>query len=65
MVCFEKLSGMRINYHKSDLTPINLEEDECQNYAQIFYCKFGNFPLDTWESLSIIINSEGRTYNLL
>jgi hypothetical protein len=35
MVCFEKLFGMRINYHKSDFTPINLDEDECHNCAQI------------------------------
>jgi hypothetical protein len=33
MACFEKLSGMKINYHKSDLTPINLEEEEIQEYA--------------------------------
>jgi hypothetical protein len=44
MVCFEKLSGVRINYHKSNLTPINLEEDDCNEYAQIFCCKLGSFP---------------------
>jgi hypothetical protein len=43
MVFFEKLSGMRINYHKSDLTPINLSEEEVQDYAKIFCCKIGNF----------------------
>jgi hypothetical protein len=36
MVCFEKLSGMKINYSKSDLTTINLEEGESNNYARIF-----------------------------
>jgi hypothetical protein len=44
MVCFEKLSGMKINYHKSDLYPVNLDEDESHRYAQIFCCKFGSFP---------------------
>jgi hypothetical protein len=44
MVCFEKLSGMKINYSKSDLTAINLEESERNNYARIFCCKMGNFP---------------------
>jgi hypothetical protein len=44
MTYFEKLSGMRINYHKSDLTPINLDEEEIQDYAKIFCCKIGNFP---------------------
>jgi hypothetical protein len=44
MVCFEKLSGMKINYSNSELTTINLEEGESNNYARIFYCKLGNFP---------------------
>jgi hypothetical protein len=44
MVCFEKLSGMKINYHKSDLYPVNLEEDESHNYVKIFCCKIGSFP---------------------
>jgi hypothetical protein len=35
---------MKINYHKSDMTPINLDEDESHLYAQIFYCKLGQFP---------------------
>jgi hypothetical protein len=44
LVCFEKLSGMKINYHNSDLTPINLDEEESQNYSRIFCCKLGEFP---------------------
>jgi hypothetical protein len=44
MIFFEKISGMHINYHKSDLTPINLSEEEIQDYAKTFCCKIGNFP---------------------
>jgi hypothetical protein len=44
MILFEKLSGMRINYHKSNLTRINLTEEEVQEYVKIFCCKIGNFP---------------------
>jgi hypothetical protein len=44
MTCFEKMSGMRINFHKSNLTPVNLEEEETKNYVQIFCCKIGTFP---------------------
>jgi hypothetical protein len=44
MVCYENLCGMRINYHKSDMTPINLDEEEAQHYARIFCCKVGSFP---------------------
>jgi hypothetical protein len=39
LIFFEKLSGMRINYHKSDLTPINLSEEEVQFYAKTFVVK--------------------------
>jgi hypothetical protein len=35
---------MRINYHKSDMVPIKLEEDEVQGYARIFCCKIDSFP---------------------
>jgi hypothetical protein len=44
MIFFEKISGMRINYNKSDLTPINLSEEEIQDYAKTFCYKIRNFP---------------------
>jgi hypothetical protein len=43
MVYFEQISGMKINYHKSDMTPINLDEEEANQMAQIFCCKMGSF----------------------
>jgi hypothetical protein len=44
MACFEHLSGMKINCHKSDMTPINLDEEEAHEFAKIFCCKTGSFP---------------------
>jgi hypothetical protein len=44
MGCFKKLSRMKINYSKSDLTPINLSEKDNNNYAKIFCCKPGSCP---------------------
>jgi hypothetical protein len=44
LTCFEQMSGMRINYHKSDLLTINVEEDEARVFAQIFGCKLADFP---------------------
>jgi hypothetical protein len=44
MTIFENLSDMKINYNKSDMVPINLEEDEIQVYARTFCCKLGSFP---------------------
>jgi hypothetical protein len=41
---FEQMSGMCINYHKSDLMTINLSEDEANLFAQVFSCKIGQFP---------------------
>jgi hypothetical protein len=44
MMCFEQLPGMKINYHKSDLTPINLDPEDTKKYAQILCCEIGSFP---------------------
>jgi hypothetical protein len=33
MMYFEHLSGMKINYHKSDLTPINLDPEDIKRYS--------------------------------
>jgi hypothetical protein len=65
MIFFEKLSGMRINYHKSDLTPINLSEEEVQDYAKIFCCKIGNFSFTFLGSLFIMISLGERILNPL
>jgi hypothetical protein len=32
--CFEQLFGMRINFHKCDLVPININPDEAQLFSQ-------------------------------
>ena len=44
LVCFEQLSGLKINYDKSDLTTIGLDEDRENDIARIFCCKKGQFP---------------------
>jgi hypothetical protein len=45
MICFEQLSGMKINYNKSYLIPVNLSEQETQMYSRTFCCKVGNFSI--------------------
>jgi hypothetical protein len=45
MICFEKLPGMKNNYNKSDLIPLNLSEQGAQMYSRTFCCKLGNFPI--------------------
>jgi hypothetical protein len=30
-------------YHKSDITPMNLDEEETEAYSKLFGCKIGTF----------------------
>ena len=39
LICFEQMSGMKINFDKSDLLTIGLEENEANCFAKIFCCK--------------------------
>jgi hypothetical protein len=43
-MCFEHILGMNINYSKSDLISVNLDEEETLQYFRIFCCKVGSFP---------------------
>jgi hypothetical protein len=42
---FEQISGMRINFNKSDLVPINIPMEEVNVLAQVFGCKISEFPI--------------------
>jgi hypothetical protein len=39
LTCFEQISGMRINFHKSELIPINIESEELLPFIENFQCK--------------------------
>jgi hypothetical protein len=43
LTCFEQMSGMCINYHNTDLLPINMDVSEVNLFAQIFGCKLVEF----------------------
>jgi hypothetical protein len=45
LLCYEQMIGMRINFDKSDLLTIGLEDSRINAYAKIFYCKKGDFPI--------------------
>jgi hypothetical protein len=36
---------MRINYHKGELIPIKMEDEECAPFVEIFQCALGAFPI--------------------
>ena len=35
LTCFEQISGMRLNYHKSEFIPINLGPEECTQFVEV------------------------------
>ena len=42
---FEQVSGMRINYSKSELIPINMDDQELADFLSILVCNKANFPI--------------------
>lgn len=44
-MCYERMTGMKINYDKSDLLTIGIEEERVNEVAKIFCCKVGGFPI--------------------
>jgi hypothetical protein len=45
LVYFEQLSGTKINYNKSDLLVVGVDEDRANEFARIFCCKRSEFPI--------------------
>jgi len=41
---FAKSTGLKVNYNKSNMIPLNLSEDQAQNLASTFRCKLGGLP---------------------
>lgn len=48
LLAFEKMSGLKINYAKSDILPINLSQSEAGSLADVIGCKIGDPPLTYW-----------------
>lgn len=45
LFCFEEVSGMKINYNKSEVFTIGINEVDSVNIAVAFNCKLGQFPM--------------------
>jgi hypothetical protein len=45
LLAFEQLSGLKINFHKSELFCFGEAQDETQAYAELFGCSQGQFPI--------------------
>jgi hypothetical protein len=48
LTCFKQVSGMRINYSKSELIPMNIEDGDFQEFLSILECSGGVSLLNTW-----------------
>jgi hypothetical protein len=45
LTCFEQVSWMKINYEKSELVPINLDQVETELIKEVMGCVVGAFPI--------------------
>jgi hypothetical protein len=45
LCCFEEASGMKINYNKSEVFTIGIDEADAANVADAFNCKLRQFPM--------------------
>lgn len=45
LMWFEQLFGMRINFHKSELIPMNVDPEIVHSLAHLFSCPVGKLPL--------------------
>jgi hypothetical protein len=45
LIGFENLTGLKINYTKNELIPLNITEQESNNMAQLFGCKISTLPI--------------------
>ena len=54
---FSAYTGLKVNYSKSMLVPINLEESESVNLAQSFGCSTGSLPF-TYLGLHLVSQNQ-------
>jgi hypothetical protein len=45
LAAFEQLSGLKINIHKSELFYFGEAQDSVTDYAELFGCGQGQFPI--------------------
>jgi hypothetical protein len=38
LLCYEQMTGMRINFDKSDLLTLGMEESRANEYSKVFCC---------------------------
>jgi hypothetical protein len=49
LCAFEKLTGFKINFHKSEFFSFRETKERVREYVELFGCKEGAWPLVIWE----------------
>jgi hypothetical protein len=60
LAAFEQLSGLKVNFRKSELFCFGEAQDSVANYAELFGCGKASFLFDIWESRYIITINTSR-----
>ena len=55
-------SGLKVNYHKSCLLPINIESGKASLLANYFGCAVGVYPFTLWDSPSLMSKTMLHSY---
>jgi hypothetical protein len=58
LYCFENMSGLEINYQKSEVLVLGSSEEESNRVAVIFNCKVGQLPI---KYLGVMVNNRYMT----
>jgi hypothetical protein len=58
LYCFENMSGLEINYQKSEVLVLGSSEEESNRVAGIFNCKVGQLPI---KYLGVMVNNRYMT----
>ena len=45
LYCFEWMSGLKINYHKSEVYVLGVDTEEANKVTNIFDCKLAHLPM--------------------
>ena len=45
LLCFEALSGLKINFSKSEVVVTGVSDEEAQRVAHLLNCSLGSYPL--------------------
>lgn len=59
LFCFEEMSGMKINYQKSEVYVLGVPKDEEESYDDMLNCKVGSLPF-TYLGLPMGVGKVGK-----